>query len=107
MLSAVMPRSWKVFAGQLGLGRVQKALVVLPLDPGRRFVERPLVDAAPGEADGPASLRDGLCSVMPARSASMARASGKSTPSIFMTKLKISPPMSQGQHFQDCRSGLT
>ena len=43
---------------------------------------------------------------MPARSASMARASGKVTPSIFITKLKTSPPMSQTQHLNDCRSAL-
>ena len=36
----------KILPGRLGLGRVQEALVILPLDPGGRFVERSLVDAA-------------------------------------------------------------
>ena len=44
---------------------------------------------------------------MPARSASRASASGNVTPSICMMKLKTSPPMSQTQHLNDCRSGLT
>ncbi len=47
------------------------------------------------------------CRAMPARSASRARASGNVTPSICMTKLNTSPPMSQTQHLNDCRSGFT
>ena len=33
--------------------------------------------------------------------------SGNSTFSIFMMKLKMSPPMLQTQHLNDCRSGFT
>ena len=45
MLSAVMPRSCEVPPGRLGLGRFEQALVILPLGPGHRLVERPLVRA--------------------------------------------------------------
>ena len=44
---------------------------------------------------------------MPARRPAFARASRNSTPSIFITKVNTSPPMSHTQHLNDCRSGLT
>ena len=120
----------EIFPAGFGLRRMQQALVILFFGPVHRPIERVLVELsaeqAPRErrnnrrATSPRSAVNrrrtaeaafaagwGRSSVMPARSASIFRASRNSTPSIFITKLKTSPPISHTQHLNDCRSGLT
>ena len=98
------------YLGRHGTKRVAKAALISAVPPLMLKTDK-------NPEGAPLSVFDGLrgppaavgcrSSTIPARSASMRNASGKSTRSMFSIKSKMSPPTPQLQHLNDWRSGFT